>query len=342
MSQRGSVQGSGGGGSRDRYHARMGEFDFIEQLRERLGGIGAGRIALGIGDDAALWTPPPGHSVVACCDTLIAGRHVPDDTDPADIAFKALAVNLSDLAAMAAEPVAALLALSLPTAPTPAWTQAFCSGWADLAGIHGVALAGGDTTAGPVLAMTVTALGLVPVGEALRRDGARAGDGVYVSGWLGDAAGGLALWSRRTQPAIAPLAARLARPQPRLALGRALRGVASAAIDVSDGLLADLGHVLTASGVGAELDLDLLPLSPALLSAAGLDQARSWALAGGDDYELCFTAPPTRAAALAAAATASGTAVRRIGRIVEGVGVQLRDRGVPMPLPARAGWEHFR
>lgn len=320
----------------------MGEFDFIGVLGRRLGGIAADRIDLGIGDDAALWTPPPGHSVVACCDTLIAGRHFPDDTDPADIAFKALAVNLSDLAAMAAEPVVALLALSLPTAPTPAWTRAFCAGWADLAGRHGVALAGGDTTAGPVLAMTVTALGLVPVGQALRRDGARAGDDIYVSGCLGDAAGGLALWSRRARPEIAPLAARLARPQPRLALGRALRGVASSAIDVSDGLLADLGHVLAASGVGAELDLERLPLSPALLAATDADQARSWALTGGDDYELCFTAPPERAAALAAAATASGTAVHRIGTIVEGAAVQLRDRGVPTPLPARAGWEHFR
>jgi thiamine-monophosphate kinase len=320
----------------------MGEFDFIEQLRERLGGIGAGRIALGIGDDAALWTPPPGHSVVACCDTLIAGRHFPDDTDPADIAYKALAVNLSDLAAMAAEPVAALLALSLPTAPTPAWTRAFCAGWAELAGAHAVVLAGGDTTAGPVLALTVTALGLVPVGAALRRDGARIGDGIWVSGCLGDAAGGLALWSRRAQPGIAALANRLARPQPRLALGRALRGVASAAIDVSDGLLADLGHVLAASGVGADLDLERLPLSPALLAATDPGQARSWALAGGDDYELCFTVPSAQASALAAASAASGTAVHRIGRIVEPAGIRLRDRGVSTPLPVRAGWEHFR
>jgi thiamine-monophosphate kinase len=320
----------------------MAEFEFIGELRRQLGGIGAERIELGIGDDAALWAPPPGHSVVACCDTLVAGRHFPLDTDPADIGWKALAVNLSDLAAMAAEPVAALLALTVPAAPDPDWTAGFCAGWATLAERHQVALAGGDTSAGPVLSLTVTALGVVPTGQALRRAGARVGDGIHVSGRLGDAAAGLALWPERAQPAIAPLAARLARPQPRIALGRALRGVASSAIDISDGLLADLGHLLTASAVGAELAIDQLPLSPELLAAADLAQVRRWALTGGDDYELCFTVPPAREPALAAAAAASATGVRRIGTVVAQPGLRLLDRGVALPLPAHGGWEHFR
>ena len=319
----------------------MSEFELIAQLRHRLAGIGAVRLDLGIGDDAALWTPPAGQQVVACCDTLIEGRHFSADADPADIAWKALAVNLSDLAAMAAEPVAALLSLSLPALPDAAWLERFCEGWAALAGEHALALAGGDTTRGPVLALTVTCFGSVPQGAALRRDGARIGDGVYVSGSLGDAAAGLHHWPQRAHTAIAPLAARLSRPTPRIALGRALRGIAHAAIDVSDGLLADLQHILNASGVAARIDVSRLPLSPALLAAVGDDEARSLAMGGGDDYELCFTVPAANEAQLCAVARACDLRISRIGDIVEDGGVRLLDReGRPLPVQT-AGWDHF-
>lgn len=319
----------------------MSEFDLIARLRDRLGGIGAARIDLGIGDDAALWTPQPGHQIVTCCDTLIEGRHFPADADPADIAWKALAVNLSDLAAMGAEPVAALLALSLPALPEAAWLERFCEGWAALAQAHGVALAGGDTTRGPVLALTVTCLGEVPSNTALRRDGAQPGDGLYVSGTLGDAAAGLRAWSRREQPGIATLVERLNRPSPRLMLGRALRGMAHAAIDVSDGLLADLGHVLAASGVGAELDASRLPLSSALRELHDADDAMRLALTGGDDYELCFTVSPPRERDLCAVAKACDIRLSRIGDIVSGGSLRIRDAdGRPVAVDA-AGWDHF-
>ena len=319
----------------------MSEFHLIAQLRHRLADIGAARLDLGIGDDAALWTPQPGQQVVTCCDTLIEGRHFHADADPADIAWKALAVNLSDLAAMAAEPVAALLALSLPALPDAAWLERFCEGWAALAGEHAVALAGGDTTRGPVLALTVTCFGSVPQGAALCRDAARIGDGVYVSGNLGDAAAGLLHWPQRRQAGIAPLVARLTRPTPRLALGRALRGIAHAGIDVSDGLLADLDHVLAASDVAARIDVSRLPLSPALLAAVGDAQARSFALTGGDDYELCFTVPAANEAQLCAVARSCDLRISRIGDIVEDSGERLLDHeGRPLRVQ-KSGWDHF-
>lgn len=319
----------------------MSEFAIIDALRERLGGIAGGRLVLGIGDDAALWRPTPDHTVVACCDTLIEGRHFPADAAPDDLGWKALAVNLSDLAAMGATPVAALLALTLPHGPDTHWLDAFCRGWAELARRHEVALAGGDTTRGPMLAVTVTCFGELPDGTALRRDGARVGDGVYVSGTLGDAAAGLAEWSRRGEPAIAPLAVRLNRPAPRLALGRALRGIASAAIDVSDGLAADLGHVLAASGVGADVDVARLPLSPALRAATDPQRAVGYALAGGDDYELCFTVPSVRESELAAIAAAADTPVARIGTIVSAPGARWLDRDGRELMLAVEGWDHF-
>lgn len=319
----------------------MSEFVLIEALRERLGGVAADRLALGIGDDAALWRPTPDHTVVACCDTLIEGRHFPADAAPEDLGWKALAVNLSDLAAMGATPVAALLALTLPDAPDERWLDAFCRGWAELACRHEVALAGGDTTRGPVLAVTVTCFGELPDGTALRRAGACVGDGLYVSGTLGDAAAGLAAWSRRSEPAIAPLVARLNRPLPRLALGRALRGIASAAIDVSDGLAADLGHVLAASSVGAEVEVARLPLSPALRAVTDPQRAIDHALSGGDDYELCFTVPLARERELAAIAAAADTPVARIGTIVSTPGARWLDRdGREFTLAAK-GWDHF-
>lgn len=317
----------------------MSEFALIDRLRDRLGGIAADRLELGIGDDAALLRIPSGHALVACCDTLIEGRHFPAGTDPADIGWKALAVNLSDLAAMGATPHAALLALTLPSAPDPAWIERFCDGWGTLATQHEVALAGGDITRGAVLSLTVTCLGHVPRGEALRRDGARVGDGIYVSGTLGDAAAALALPDRTDDAAVASLRARLARPTPRLALGLALRGVASSAIDVSDGLAADLGHVLAASGIGARIETTRLPLSDELRAAVSPAAALAHAF-GGDDYELCFTVPAARESALCAIAAATGTRVTRIGTITAEPGLQLLDaEGTAMPVPR--GWDHF-
>lgn len=319
----------------------MSEFDLIAQLRARLGEFGAVRLDIGIGDDAAVWTPRPGHQLVTCCDTLIEGRHFHADADPADIAFKALAVNLSDLAAMGAEPVAALLALSLPAVPDETWIARFCDGWADLARAYDVALAGGDTTRGPILALTVTCFGDIPIGQSLRRDAARPGDGIYVSGTLGDAAAGLRLWTDRDAAAAMHLRQRLMRPVPRVALGRALRGIAHAAIDVSDGLVADLGHVLAASGVAAELAIERLPLSPSLRDAVDDDTAIRLALSGGDDYELCFTVPLSREPDLCAVARSCDVRITRIGSVIDGDRLRLVDRNGDEVSVDQRGWDHF-
>lgn len=317
----------------------MSEFSLIDDIR-RLTAHARGDVALGIGDDAAVLAVAPARQLVACTDTLVAGVHFPVDTAPADLGWKSLAVNLSDLAAMGAEPAWALLALTLPAADA-AFVAAFAAGFAELAGEYGVALVGGDTTAGP-LSVTLTALGTLPAGTALTRAGARAGDAVFVTGTLGDAAGALRPQAAtESSAANAALRARLHRPSPRVAAGQALRGVAHACIDVSDGLLADLGHVCAASGVGAELEADALPVSAALRALFDADACLELAAAGGDDYELCFTAPADREAELVAALADRG-GVTRIGRIVAGGGVRLLDSdGEPVPL-ARTGWEHFR
>ncbi len=319
----------------------MSEFALIERLRQHTAGTVDQRLRLGIGDDAALWQPRVGNEIVACCDTLIAGRHFPNDTDPADIGWKALAVNLSDLAAMGADPAFALLALTLPDAPSDDWLAAFADGWNALAAKHGMALAGGDTTRGPVLSLTVTCIGEVPQGQALRRDGARVGDGIYVSGTLGDAAGGLETWSRRDAVDVDPLVQRLLRPQPRLDLGQRLRGIASAAIDVSDGLAADLRHVLLASGVAAEMAVDRLPISDYLRAVVGDERALALAIVGGDDYELCFTVPAANARELSVVASGCDLAITRIGTVTEGSGLRWRDgNGRAVNLPT-GGWDHF-
>ncbi|HEY9111051.1 MAG TPA: thiamine-phosphate kinase [Rhodanobacteraceae bacterium] len=313
------------------------EFELIDAIRMRVN-IRRDDVALGVGDDAAVLDVPAGRQLVACADTLVAGVHFPLDTAPEDLGWKSLAVNLSDLAAMGAEPAWALLALTLPE-PDAFLVAAFAEGFAELARAHDVALVGGDTTQGP-LSITVTAFGVVPVGGALRRGGARAGDAVFVTGTLGDAAGAL----RQLQDGVAPaerLRAKLSRPEPRIAAGLALRGIASACIDVSDGLLADLGHACVASGVGAELDADALPMSSALTAAFDRAACRALALAGGDDYELCFTAPAARQTEIAAALAQAGCSATRIGRIVAGSGVRALDAAGNPIAPGRAGWEHF-
>lgn len=316
----------------------MSEFALIERIRSRCVHARSD-VALGIGDDAALLQPPPGKHIVACTDTLVAGVHFPAGTDPADLGWKALAVNLSDLAAMGAEPAWALLALTLPDGDA-AFVDGFAAGFAELAHAHGVALVGGDTTQGP-LSVTVTALGWVDAGAALTRAGARVGDGVYVTGTLGDAAA--ALWGLQHDrlELAAGLRRHLDRPEPRVAAGRALRGLASACIDVSDGLLADLGHVCEASGVGAEIDASALPLSDAITAAFTRALCRDFALTGGDDYELCLTLPPAREAQLAAITAKADCRITRIGRIVGGTGVRVLDADGKPVATGTSGWEHF-
>lgn len=292
-------------------------------------------LVLGIGDDCALLQPPPGQQLAITSDSLVAGRHFPADTAPEDIGWKALAVNLSDLAAMGAQASTFLLALTLP-AFDPRWLEGFARGLGELAGQAGVALVGGDTTRGP-LAITITALGWVPQGAALRRDGARPGDLVCVTGTLGDAA--LAL-RRLGEPDLpTALRQRLDRPQPRLAAGLALRGLASAAIDLSDGLAGDLGHILAASGVGAELAADDLPVSPAFAAAQlPVRERLALQLQGGDDYELCFCLPEGQLAAARAALPLPFTVIGRIG---SAPGLWLRGAQGARESVAPEGYRHF-
>jgi thiamine-monophosphate kinase len=326
----------------------LGEFELIERFfrkpaealrRQR------GDVPLGIGDDAALLAPPPGQQLVAALDTLVEGKHFPAGSPPRSIGHRALAVNLSDLAAMGADPAWFLLALTLPAADE-AFLEEFVQGLQRLAAEHVVALVGGDTTAGP-LAVSVQALGFVAAGEALQRAGARAGDLLYVSGTPGDAAAGLQIaMGAAAAPALGDaqrrwLLDRFHFPVPRVALGRALRGIASACIDVSDGLAADAGKLAAASGVAAVIEVERLPLSAALRAQAGEAGARQLALTGGDDYELCFTVPPARAAELAPRLANVKCEITRIGRIEAGSGIMLLEHGVPA-AQSFAGFDHFR
>lgn len=308
-------------------------------------------VVRGIGDDAAILAPPLGHELLMTSDSLVAGRHFPLSTTPFDIGWKALAVNLSDLAAMGAQPLWFLLALTIPE-PDEAWLAGFADGLGTLAREHGIALVGGDTTRGP-LSITITAVGSVPAGTALRRDRARAGDLVCVTGSLGDAALGLRLTGHRaaamqdeahepcaqTPLDLEALRARLDRPTPRLAAGLALRGLATAAIDLSDGLAGDLGHVLAASGVGAELEAEALPMSAAFARQAESRDRLALQVAGGDDYELCVCVPPERlAAAQQALAPLPLTAV---GRISAEPGLRWRAADGSLLTPALKSYQHF-
>ncbi|HEY1075361.1 MAG TPA: thiamine-phosphate kinase [Fontimonas sp.] len=315
----------------------MNEFELIRRYFEPLQGRHADDgVVLGIGDDAALLAPRAGHELAVTTDTLIAGRHFPLQTSPYDIGWKALAVNLSDLAAMAAEPRWFTLALSLPDAD-PAWLEGFARGLHALSAQSGIVLAGGDTTRGP-LTITITAMGEVPRGSAVRRDGARAGDLVCVTGTLGDAAAAL----REVlagQPANEFLLQRLNRPMPRVASGCALRRLANAMIDLSDGLAGDLQHILRASGVGAVIDASALPSSAALMSAASDAAARqALQLSGGDDYELCLCLPAER---LVDACRAVETPLTVIGRITAEPGFRLHAADGATMAPSSAGYQHF-
>lgn len=319
------------------------EFALIDEIARRTT-VARDDVRLGIGDDAAVLAVPPGAELAVAVDTMVEGVHFLPGQAPADLGWKALAVNLSDLAAMGAVPAWSLLALTLPTAWTPAACNAFVEGFADgfvaLAREHRVALVGGDTTGGP-LAMSVTVHGFVPPGQALRRAAAQVGDAILVTGTLGDAVAALHLL-RRGEARVddAALLARMHRPVPRVAAGLALRGRAHACQDISDGLLADLGHVCTASGVGAEIEVDALPCSPALLARFGEPAARDFALGCGDDYELVFTAPEAQVDAIRRDLREIGGATR-IGRIVAGDCVTARDAQGRVVEPAHRGWDHF-
>lgn len=320
----------------------MAEFDLIERIRSRA--LAREDVVLGIGDDAALLQGPADRQLVVAMDTLNEGVHFPVGTAAADIGWKALAVNLSDLAAMGAEPAWCTLSLSLPDARA-AWVDAFIDGFQQLAVQHRVALVGGDTTRGP-RSVCVTVHGFVEPHRALRRDAAQAGDALWVSGTLGEAAAALALCSEGASAHPDPgegarWRARLDRPTPRIELGRALRGIASACIDVSDGLLADLGHVCRASGVRARVDVDALPGRDALLARFDREAARRLQAAGGDDYELCFTAPAAMAGCVATCAADAGVPVTCIGQMTAGSGVEARDGAGRPWQPPRTGYQHF-
>ncbi|HZX80278.1 MAG TPA: thiamine-phosphate kinase [Lysobacter sp.] len=322
------------------------EFDLIERIRRRV--VARGDVVLGIGDDAAVLALPPGRQLVVAMDTLNAGVHFPIGTPAADIGWKALAVNLSDLAAMGATPAWCTLSLSMPAADA-AWLDDFLDGFSMLAAQHDVALVGGDTTRGP-LSVCVTVHGFVEPGGALRRDGARIGDDVWVSGTPGDAAAGLVL-AGIAMAGVAridaahedrdALAARLARPQPRVALGGALVGLANACLDISDGLLADAAHVARASDVALRIDIDALPASAALARCVDTDTRRVLQATGGDDYELLFTAPASARDAIDAMSCHGGIPATRIGRAVAGEGVQAVDADGRDWRPAHAGYQHF-
>ena len=316
----------------------MGEFDLIARYFKRP----AARSPLGVGDDCALLAPAAGMQLAVSSDMLVEGRHFLSTVDPARLGHKALAVNLSDLAACGAKPLAFTLALALPGVDEP-WLEGFSRGLFALADAHGCELVGGDTTRGP-LTLSVAVHGFVPPGQALTRAGARVGDAVLVTGTLGDAAAGLRCLQAQmdVQTSMhAALVERLNRPVPRLAAGLALRGRASACLDVSDGLLADLGHLCEASGVGAEIDAALLPRSSALLGLFDEVAARDFALAGGDDYELCFTVPAARVAEVQADLARLGCGATRIGRLVAGEGVRVRDADGSWLEQGRQGWDHF-
>lgn len=351
----GKSEEEGRGGTGD--GAKRGEFDLIRRFFDR----GPVRDALlGIGDDCALLTPRDPHSVLAIStDLLLEGRHFAAGVDPVSIGHKSLAVNLSDLAAVGALPRAFTLALALPQFDET-WLSGFCAGLFALADRHRCELIGGDTTRG-ARTICITVFGEVPAATALRRDGAQPGDDLWVSGTLGAAARAVQERARALARSDAPphvaageqaqsaavaarfsdALARLDYPQPRVGLGLALRHLARSAIDLSDGLIGDLGHIIERSRVGAELDWSAIPVDPCLDDLPE-EERRRLALAGGDDYELLFSAAPENRAAIAALGTRLALSLTRIGRIVNGSAVRVLDaRGRPLPM-AISGYDHFR
>lgn len=312
------------------------EFDLIRQYFTRNGQ----HTDLGVGDDAALFSPAPGMQLAVSTDMLVSGTHFLPDTDPRDLGWKTLAVNVSDIAAMGGQPRWALLALALPSADET-WIAAFARGFFECAGTFGVDLVGGDTTRGP-LTLSVTIFGELPAGTAITRDGARDGDDIWVTGQPGRAALGLAhLQGRIALPAAgaAECIAALQRPQPRVAAGLALRGIASAMLDVSDGLAGDLKHILEQSGVGADVDVAALPLPTLAALGATAESARSSYLSGGDDYELLFTAAPRHRSGVEGIGTQLGLPMTRIGRIAATRGLRIVE--ADGRVGSAGGYDHF-
>lgn len=319
----------------------MGEFELIRNYFAAApcaqGGEG---VALGIGDDCALLTAPPGEQLAVSTDTLVAGVHFPEPCDPFLLGQRSLAVAASDLAAMGATPIGFTLALTLPEVSAD-WLQAYADGLDRMARQCQLSLIGGDTTRGP-LSITLTVFGRVPAGQALRRGGARPGDLLCVGGELGNAAGALplVLGERQANAALAqPLLDHYWSPSPQFTLGQLLRGRATAALDISDGLLADCGHIAKASRVALEVNLDQVPVSSALQGFLGQEAAVQAALTGGDDYVLAFTLPPAQLSSLQAQGLAT---FHVIGRVLEGQGVSLRDGQGQDITPRQRGYQHFR
>ncbi|MEI7186471.1 thiamine-phosphate kinase [Dickeya dianthicola] len=320
----------------------QGEFDVIARYFNRVG-YSRRNVELGIGDDCALLNIPSKQLLAVSTDTLVSGIHFLPDIDPADLAYKSLAVNLSDLAAMGADPAFVSLALTLPAIDAD-WLAAYSDSLFEQLAYYDMQLIGGDTTRGP-LSMTLTIQGLVPSGRALKRSGARIGDWIYVTGTLGDSAAGLAILQARQQVSDADdrqwLLQRHLRPQPRILYGQALRDLASAAIDLSDGLASDLGHILKASDCGARINLDALPYSSALLRHDDPEQAMRWALSGGEDYELCFTVPELNRGALEVAIGHLGARYTCIGQIgAASEGLSFFRSGQPVTVNLK-GYDHF-
>lgn len=306
------------------------EFELIETYFAREGS--APGVVTGIGDDGAVLQPDPDRELIAVIDTLVEGIHFPDGTEAFDIAYRAVAVNLSDIAAMGGRPRWMTLALTLPNSDE-AWIGRFAEGLHAAALEYAVSLVGGDTTFGRSLVVSVQLTGDIPAGRAIRRAGAQPGDGIYVTGSVGDAAAGLELISMGTPEPY--LTRRFLRPSARVAYGQSLTGVASAAIDLSDGLYADLSKLLKASGVGGMLDIECLPLSTELRAQFDVDTQRQFALAGGDDYELCFTS------AAKTVPSGDGFRVTKIGRVTTGDSLLCQLEGELVPY-TDSGYRHFR
>lgn len=313
----------------------MSEFELIARYLSRPAAAERGDVVVGNGDDCAVLMPSPGHQLAISVDTSVADVHFPHDAPPSAIGHRALAVALSDLAAMGAKARWCCMALTLP-ATDAEWIEAFADGFRALAERSGCELVGGDVTRG-ALTIGVTVHGELPAGRAIKRSGARVGDLIAVTGYPGRAAAGLARWQQGEHEAGHPLLDAYLRPEPRLAAGETLRGLASSAIDVSDGLLADLQHVLTASNVGARLDIESLPLATPLRAVYELDEVREAVLNGGDDYELLVTLAPSDLAEAQRRLAPLHLPLTPIGRIVEGEGIH----GIDSRYLERRGWDHF-
>ena len=327
----------------------MNEFELIQAYFTSLAAkCSGGGVVLGIGDDCAILQPPPNAQLVVSTDTLISGVHFPENTTAYDVGFKALAVNLSDLAAMGADPLWFTLCITLPES-TEAWLEGFCEGLAALAIETGISLVGGDTTRatrGP-LSISIHVTGAVDIGKAITRSGALVGDDIYVSGMIGQGAAGLALaLADDVAPEGEDLQEALQQfncPEPRLKLGKQLIGIANSCIDISDGLFADLQHILTASEVGASIDVELIPMSPAIMESSlffekSTDEKLMLACNGGDDYELCFTAPVTERSSIAKLSTMRKLPLTRIGKVVAGKGIK---NSISSEEIAASGYQHF-